>query len=103
MESNENDIKELIHKIGTNSNILKPNLWLQKGKFGREIDWEVGIGIYIYYYIQSVVTRTYYTVQGNLFNTLWQTIWGKNLNKNGCICICMADSLCCTPETITTL
>ena len=32
MEANKNDTKEFVHKIETDSKILKPNLWLPKGK-----------------------------------------------------------------------
>ena len=34
MKSNKNDTKELIHKAEIDSKILKPNLWLPKGKGG---------------------------------------------------------------------
>ena len=44
MESNKNDAKELIHKIGTDSKILKPNLWLPKGKPGGE-EWIGRLGL----------------------------------------------------------
>ena len=35
----KNDIHELIHKIGTDSQILKTNLWLPKGKH-RGLGWD---------------------------------------------------------------
>jgi len=36
--------------------------------------------------------------QGTLLNVMWQPRWEGSLRKNG-----MAESLCCPPETITTL
>ena len=60
--------------------------------------------------------------QGTLLNTLWETIWERNLKKNRCVCVyiyvcvcvcvcvcvyiyiyicaCVANSLCCTPEML---
>ena len=36
VESNKNDKNKLIYKIETDSKILKPNLWLPKGKHGEK-------------------------------------------------------------------
>ena len=45
---------------------------------------------------------TYCIAQGTLLNIMWQHGWDEVW---GIIdtCKCMAESLCCTPETITTL
>ena len=39
---------------------------------------------------------------GTLPNVIWQTI-GRGFGGRMDTCICMAESLCCPPETITTL
>ena len=46
--------------------------------------------------------RTYYITQGTLLNALCD-LKGKEVQKGGDTWICVADSLCCTPETNTTL
>ena len=51
MESNKNDTKELIHKTETDSKILKPNLWLPKGKHWRKGSIRRFGLIYTHYYI----------------------------------------------------
>ena len=52
--------------------------------------------------INIILTRIYFTAEGTLLNVMWQAewegIWGKMDT-----CICMAESLCCLPGTITTL
>ena len=46
--------------------------------------------------------RTYYITQGTLLNALCD-LKGKEVQKGGDTWISGADSLCCTPETNTTL
>ena len=46
--------------------------------------------------------RTYCRARGNGCSSLRERMWGKNLEKNGDIGICMADSLCCATQTNTT-
>lgn len=64
------------------------------------INWEVAIGPDTLLCTKSVSNQDLLYSTGNLLSTLWWPIWGKNLKRNGyiCICICMADSLCCIPE-----
>ena len=58
--------------------------------------------------------RTYCIAHGTLLNVMWQHGWDGSLVENGYMyiygvwgrmvtCICMAKSLHCSPETITTL
>ena len=74
MESNfKNDTNELIHKTETDSKMSKPKLQLPKGKCGREgwigkLRWTIHATIYKI--PDPSVTKTYYTAQGNPFNTL---------------------------------
>ena len=46
--------------------------------------------------------RTRYIAQGTLFNALYD-LNGKEIQKRGDTCVCMADSLCFTAETNATL
>ena len=46
--------------------------------------------------------RNYYIAQGTLFSAVWY-LNGKEIQKREDICIRIADSLCCTVETNTTL
>ena len=46
--------------------------------------------------------RTYYTAQATLLGALWQPKWEGNPKKRGHV-IYVADSLCRTAETNTTL
>ena len=45
------------------------------------------------------------TSQGILLHVMWQPGWEGSLGENGYMytCIRVAESLCCLPETITTL
>ena len=38
-----------------------------------------------------------------LLNVMWQPRWEGSLGENGCMCMYMAESLCCSLESITTL
>ena len=44
--------------------------------------------------------RTYDTAHGTLLNVMWQPGWERSLGENGYM---MAESLHCSPETITIL
>ena len=63
---------------------------------------EFGMVMYTMLYLQQITTRTYYIAQGTLLSVMWQPgwegVWGRM--DTG---ICMAESLPCSPETITTL
>ena len=43
------------------------------------------------------------TEQGTWPSTVWQPGWEEGLGENGCTCMCMAEALCCSPETATAL
>ena len=49
VQCNKNNTDELIYNTETNSQILKSNLWLPKGKWGDVMNQEIGNGIYTYY------------------------------------------------------
>ena len=48
-------------------------------------------------------TRTYCIARGMLLNVIWQPGGDGSLGEKGYMYICVAESLCCSPEIITTL
>ena len=69
MKSKKNDISKLIYTTETDSQKKKTNIWLPKGKGGREINWYFEINIYLLLTIKQI-TRTYHIAQGTVFNIL---------------------------------
>ena len=53
-------------------------------------------------YLRWVKIRTYCRAQGTLLNIMWQPGWERSLGEKD-TCICMAEYLCCAPETTTTV
>ena len=76
---------------------LKTKLMVIKGEtLGGGMDLEDGIGKHtLLCPVYCSVTRIYYTL-GEMDSVIACT--GIESEKNVCKCICMADSLCCTPE-----
>ena len=85
---------ELIYKTEIVTNVENK---LMVTEVGVGINWKSG-STYTHYQL----IRTYCTAQGTLF-ILCNGLYGKRVLKRVDICICIADSLCCTPETNTTL
>ena len=58
-------------------------------------------------YLKWVTNKVLLRSTGTLLSVLWQPRWKGSLGKKGYMCvyihICVAESLCCSPETITTL
>lgn len=50
---------------------------------------------------RSSSAKCCYRAQGTVLQILWSPVVGKNLKRNICACVCVAESLCCTPETNT--
>ena len=102
-------------KIGTDDILCKAEIETQtqrtnvdtKGEQrGVGMIWEIEIDIYtlcivtmykIDIQLEAVVQHT------ELYSVLCSDINRKEIKKGGCTCICVADSLCCTAETNTTL
>ena len=63
---------------------------------------DFGKVMYTLLYLKWIPTRTYCLAQGTLFNVMcqpgWEGVWGRMDT-----CICIAESLCCSPKTTTTL
>ena len=70
-------------------------------KVGGGMDWEVGIGIYTLLYIKFIGNKDPPYSSGKSIPYCKIAYMGNE--KNGHICICTANSLCCTLETNTTL
>ena len=52
---------------------------------------------------QAIRKGSSYTGQGILLNVMWQLGQEGGLEENGNVYICMAESLCCSLETIAAL
>ena len=52
-------------------------------------------------YLKQITNKTYCIAQGILLNIMWQPGWERSLGRMD-ICMCLAETLCCLPETITT-
>ena len=95
----KNDTNELIYKTEIQSQMQKTNLQLPGGKKGGRIKWEIGIDMYTLLCIKQITNENLYSTG----NSPVMTYMGKESKKSVDICICITDSLCCTPETNTTL
>ena len=58
--------------------------------------------VYTLLYLKWKPARSYCVAQGTLFIVMWQPGWEGVWGRMG-TCICVAESLCCPPETITAL
>ena len=74
------------------------------GKEGR-INWEIGIDIYTLLYIKQYI-YTHYLYMCSIGNSPQYSVMAyieKNLKKQWICCVCVTDSICCTPEINKTL
>ena len=92
----KNDTNESIYKIETDSQTLKTNLWLPKGKCGR-----VQIKTLCMYKINNQQGPT--VQHRELYSMFCNNLHGKRIYKIRNMCICIIKSRCCTPETNTAL
>ena len=70
---------------------------------GNLIIGEIEIDMYTLLYIQQITNKDLLYSTGNSTLILCNDFCGKRILKRGNMCICLTDSLCCTPETNTTL
>ena len=68
-----------------------------------EVVWEFGIDMYTLLYLKWIIIKDLLYSRGKsaeCYVTAWigQVVWGRMDT-----CICMAESVCCLPETITVL
>ena len=64
---------------------------------------EFRIDMHTLLYLKWKTNKVLLHSQGTLFTVMWQPGWEDSLGENEYMYICMAESLCCPPETITTL
>ena len=97
------DTNELIYKTETDSQTQKTNLWLPKEKgVGGGINQEFGISRYKLLYIKQINNNVLlYSTRNYIQNPVLHHN-GKEHEKEY-VHICIIESLCCTPETNTTL
>ena len=72
------------------------NLWLPRG--GKGTLREFGMDMYTLLYLKDLLYSTKNSAQQLCGNLDGRGVWGRMDT-----CICMTESLCCSPETITTL
>ena len=96
---------ELIYKIEVESQMQKTNLWLPGNKGWGGINWETGIDLYTLLYIKQITNKNLLYSTSNSIQYSVMAYMEKNLKKTKRvdICIYITDSLCCMPETNTTL
>ena len=70
---------------------------------GEGIVKEFGMDMYTRLYLKWITERAYCVAHRTLLSVMWHPGWKRSLGENGYICLCMTESLCCPPETITTL
>ena len=73
-----------------------------KGERGGGINQEFGINIYTLLYIKQITSKDLLYSTGNYTQYFVITHKGKKSEKVD-IYVCITESLCCTPETDTTL
>ena len=83
---------------------LKTDLWLPKGKreCGERDKSGDGMNIHTLLYMRDDQQKP--TVQHKKFYPIfWDNLYEKRILERMNICVCVTESLCCTPETNTTL
>ena len=60
------------------------------------------MGMFTLLYLKLITNKDYCIAHGTLLNVMWQPGWEVALGRTD-MCVCMAESLCCSPGTITTL
>ena len=99
MESEKrNDTNELTYKTERDSQTWRTDLQ----RPGEGVYTECGINMDTLLYFKWITNKDLCRAHGTLLNVMWQPGW-EGLWGRTDTCICMAESLHCSPETITTL
>ena len=72
-------------------------------KNGKGIIREFGIDVYTILYLKRIINKDPLCITGEFCSVLCGNLDGRGVWERMDACICMAESLCCAPETITTL
>ena len=73
------------------------------GRVGRRIVREFGMDTYTLLYLKWIINKDPLYSTGNSCSVLCGSLDGRGVCGEMDTCICMAEFLCCSPETITTL
>ena len=93
----------LLAKQKETHRLKRTNLWLPGELMrGRNIQ-EVGIDMYTLPYLKWVINKDLLYSTGNSAESYVAAWMGGEIGGRIGTCVCMAESLCCSPETITTL
>ena len=95
-----NDTNKLIKQKETH----RLRKWTHSG-CGEEIVKDFGKVLYTLLYLKWITTKTYWIAQGSLLNVMCQPGWKGCGGEwmRGYVWMCMAESLHCSPETVTAL
>ena len=76
-------------------------LMVTRRERGGRIIWKIRIDIYTLLYIKQITSKgLLYSTRNSIF---YNNLYGERILKSVDICICITDSLCCTPEMNTAL
>ena len=102
MESKKKGTNELVYKTGVTDVENKFMVTREWGWGG--INWEIGIDIYTPLYIKLITNKNLlYSTENSTQYSVMVYMGKESKKKRVDIGICITDSLCCTPETNTTL
>ena len=90
---NTNSLTDLENKLMVNS---------EEG-CGDGMDGEFGMVMYTLLYLKWITNKVLQYSTRNSAQCYVAAWMGRSLGENGDTCICMAEPLCCPPETITAL
>ena len=72
-------------------------LMVTRRERGGGIIWKIRIDIYTLLYIKQITSKgLLYSTRNSIF---YNNLYGERILKSVDICICITDSLCCTPGT----
>ena len=64
---------------------------------------EFGTDMYTLLYLKWITNKITNRARGTLLNVMWQPGWQRGFGGRIDTYLCMAETLCCSPVTITTL
>ena len=79
---------------------------LREQTYGCRGKGHLGMGMYTLLYLKQITNKGHFIAHGTLLNVMWWPGWEGSLAVGGMdkdTYICMAEPLCCSSETITTL
>ena len=104
----KNGTDEWVCKAEIETQMQRTNVWTPRGESevvgGGRMNWEIGNYIYTLICIKQITNKNLLNSTGNSTQYSVMAYMGKEFFKKKVdMCICIMDSLHCTPETNTTL